>query len=230
MTDLAMELTNTRVRKWGRLKLGLSLYGASGITVPDTAAELFDATTHKPKPFPTGVRELGYITTAGVTDTKSISSTNTSMLQSMFPVRTDFEGIEKTMAAVLGESNAWTNALYHGAKWDTWPADKDAAWLYSDGDSSAFDADYVLWLHGVDGVVREVGLNLPVDPGADRLEGVLVGDLVQVGPYTDPGVDEVRDRPRLHEDERLQPAGEGEHPLDVVRRAEGVRDERRLIQ
>ena len=152
MTDLAMELTNTRVRKWGRLKLGLSLYGASGITVPDTAAELFDATTHKPKPFPTGVRELGYITTAGVTDTKSVSSTNTTMLQSIFPVRTDFEGIEKSMAAVFGESNAWTNALYHGAKWDTWPTDKDAAWLYSDGDDSAFDADYVLWLQGVDGV------------------------------------------------------------------------------
>ena len=152
MTDLAIDLTNTRVRKWGRVKIGVSAYGDSSITVPTTPATLFDAATHKPKAFPTGVKELGYITTAGVVDAKSASSTNTTMLQSLFPVRTDLESIEKTMQAAFGESNAWTNALYHGAKWDAWPTDKDAAWMYSDGDDSAFDADYVLWLQGVDGV------------------------------------------------------------------------------
>lgn len=151
MTDLAIDLTNTRVRKWGRVKIGVSAYGDSSITVPTTPATLFDAATHKPKAFPTGVKELGYITTAGVVDAKSASSTNTTMLQSLFPVRTDLESIEKTMQAAFGESNAWTNALYHGIPLEDWPEEKDAAWHYSDGLTTDFPW-LVLWMQSVDGV------------------------------------------------------------------------------
>ena len=152
MSEMVMDLTATRVRKWGRLKMGLSLYGDAAVTVPEDAADLFDSVTNKPKAWPAGVREMGFITTSGVVDAKSLSSSTTTLLQSLAPVRSDLEGIEKTIQLTFGESNAWTNALYHGALWSAWPADKDAAWLYSDGAASAFDAEYVLWLQGVDGV------------------------------------------------------------------------------
>lgn len=155
MSELAIELTDTRVRKWGMLKIGISDYGVPTITVPGDAktnpGDYFDKTTYKPKAFPTGVKELGYITTAGITDAKSISSNSTTMLQSLTPVRSDLESIEKTLQGVFGESNAYTNALYHGLPVSQWPADKDAAWAYSDGAASAFPY-YTLWLQGVDGV------------------------------------------------------------------------------
>ncbi len=155
MSELAIELTDTRVRKWGMLKIGISDYGVSTITVPGDAktnpGDYFDKTTYKPKAFPTGVKELGYITTAGITDAKSISSNSTTMLQSLTPVRSDLESIEKTLQGVFGESNSYTNALYHGLPVSQWPADKDAAWAYSDGAASAFPY-YTLWLQGVDGV------------------------------------------------------------------------------
>lgn len=171
MSELAMELTDTRVRKWGRLKVGLSDYGNPAIAVPGDPKtnpnDWFDKVTYKPKPFPVGVKELGYITTAGITDSKSISANATNMLQSLIPVRRDLEGIEKTLAGVFGESNAFTNALYHGLPVSKWPADKDAAWAYSDGEAAEFP-EYVLWLQGVDGVAAraiyrfEVGFRVTV--------------------------------------------------------------------
>lgn len=155
MSEVAMELTNTRVRKWGKLKVGLSDWGDPAITVPGDPKTnpdaYFDKLTFKPKPFPVGVKELGYITTSGVTDSKSISSNNTQMLQSLTPVRTDLESIEKTIQAAFGESNAYTNALYHGLQVKDWPADKDAAWAYADGQAAEFPW-YTLWLQGVDGI------------------------------------------------------------------------------
>ena len=124
MSELAIERTDTRVRKWGMLKIGISDYGAATVTVfgdpkvdPD---DYFDKTTFKPKAFPVGVKELGYITTSGITDAKSVSSNSTSMLQSLTPVRSDLESIEKTLQGVFGESNAYTNALYHGLPVSAW--------------------------------------------------------------------------------------------------------------
>lgn len=155
MSELAMELTETRVRKWGKLKIGLSDYKDIAITLPGdpdtTPDDWFDKATFKPKAFPAGVKELGYITTAGITDGKSVSSNDTTMLQSLIPVRSDLEGVTKTLAGTFGESNAFTNALYHGLPVADWPADKDAAWAYSDGQDLEFP-EYVLWLQGVDGV------------------------------------------------------------------------------
>ena len=149
--DLTISVTDTRVRKWGRLKLGISDYGDSAITIPTTAPALFDSTTHKPKAWPAGVKELGYLTTDGISAARSVSSNDTQMLQSLTPVRSDLESMTKTLKGVLGESNAWTNALYHGLPVSSWPATKDAAWMYADGVVSD-QPEYVLWLAGVDGV------------------------------------------------------------------------------
>lgn len=154
MSELAMELTDTRVRKWGKLKIGLSDYKDPAITIPGdpkTSPDDWFTEAYKPKPFPAGVKELGYITTGGITDGKSVSTNDTNMLQSLIPVRSDLEGITKTLAGTFGESNAFTNALYHGLPVAEWPADKDAAWAYSDGQDLEFP-EYVLWLQGVDGV------------------------------------------------------------------------------
>ena len=168
MSEMAtIDLTATRVRKWGRMKIGLSDYGDAAVTIPATPAAMFTAATFLPAAWPAGVKELGYITTAGVTDAKSISSNSTSMMQSLTPVRYDMEGIEKTLAGVFGESNAWTNALYHGLPVSSWPASKDAGWAYSDGAASDFP-EYVLWLAGQDGVGAqavyrvEIGLRVKV--------------------------------------------------------------------
>lgn len=155
MTELAIDTTATNVRKWGRIKFGISDYGAVGITIPgDPDADpddWFDKLTYKPKPFPAGVKDLGFIRTSGVVDAKSISANDEKMLQSLIPVRSDLEGITKTMQAVFGESNAYTNALYHLLPVAAWPASKDAAWAYSDT-TDIESPDYVLWLQGVDGV------------------------------------------------------------------------------
>ena len=62
--ELEISLTGTRVRKWGRMKVGISDYGAKGIAVPTANADLFDLTaaspavpSYKPKAFPAGVKE-----------------------------------------------------------------------------------------------------------------------------------------------------------------------------
>lgn len=171
--DLALNVTDTRVRKWGRLKLGISDYRDAAVTIPTTADALFDSTTFKPKAWPAGVKELGYLTTDGISASRSVSSSDTNMLQSLAPVRSDIESIVKTLKGVLGESNAWTNALYHGLPVAQWPATKDAAWMYADGVTSG-QAEYVLWLLGVDGVGTqaifrsEIGFRVKVVSIEDR--------------------------------------------------------------
>ena len=55
MADLDMTLTDTQVRKWGRARVGISDYGAAGITVPTAASGLFDGTSFKPKAWPAEV-------------------------------------------------------------------------------------------------------------------------------------------------------------------------------
>lgn len=152
MADLDMTLTDTQVRKWGRARVGISDYGAAGITPPTKPSGLFDSTTYKPKVFPTGVKELGYVTTDGFTAGRSISTSDTTMLQSKVPVRSDVESVTHTIKFALGEANNFVNALYHGLTVASFGASKDAAWLYADDElSGAYENEYVLWLYFVDG-------------------------------------------------------------------------------
>jgi hypothetical protein len=175
MADLDMTLTDTQVRKWGRARVGISDYGAAGITPPTEPSELFDSTTYKPKVFPTGVKELGYVTTDGFTAGRSISTSDTTMLQSNVPVRSDVESVTHTIKFALGEANNFVNALYHGLKVASFGASKDAAWLYADDAlSGAYENEYVLWLYFVDGsgtraVYRgEIGYRVKITAIDDR--------------------------------------------------------------
>ena len=175
MADLDMTLTDTQVRKWGRARVGISDYGAAGITVPTAAAGLFDSTTYKPKAFPTGVKELGYVTTDGFTAGRSISTSDTTMLQSKVPVRSDVESVTHTIKFALGEANSFVNSLYHGLTVASFGANKDGAWIYSDDEvSGAYENEYVLWLYFVDGsgsraVYRgEIGYRVKITAVDDR--------------------------------------------------------------
>ena len=175
MADLDMTLTDTQVRKWGRARVGISDYGAAGITPPTAPSGLFDSTTYKPKAFPTGVKELGYVTTDGFTAGRSISTSDTTMLQSTVPVRSDVESVTHTIKFALGEANNFVNALYHGLTVASFGASKDAAWLYADDElSGAYENEYVLWLYFVDGsgtraVYRgEIGYRVKITAIDDR--------------------------------------------------------------
>ena len=175
MADLDMTLTDTQVRKWGRARVGISDYGAAGITVPTAASGLFDSTTYKPKAFPTGVKELGYVTTDGFTAGRSISTSDTTMLQSKVPVRSDVESVTHTIKFALGEANSFVNSLYHGLTVASFGANKDGAWIYSDNEvSGAYENEYVLWLYFVDGsgsraVYRgEIGYRVKITTVDDR--------------------------------------------------------------
>lgn len=175
MADLDMTLTDTQVRKWGRARVGISDYGAAGITPPTAPSGLFDSTTYKPKVFPTGVKELGYVTTDGFTAGRSISTSDTTMLQSKVPVRSDVESVTHTIKFALGEANNFVNALYHGLTVASFGASKDAAWLYADDElSGAYENEYVLWLYFVDGsgtraVYRgEIGYRVKITAIDDR--------------------------------------------------------------
>lgn len=191
--EFPMELNGKNVRKWGRWRVGVSDYGASGIIVPHLAKDLFDSTSFKPKPFPAGVKELGYLTTDGIVNTKSISSNDTNMLQTLDPVRSDLESIQATVKLPFGESNAWTNAFYHGLPVEDWPDEKDAAWLFSDLDES-FEAEYVIWMVGVDGVGAQARFRYEIARRAkitsldDRTENRSTSEVfgVTVGCYRDP--------------------------------------------
>lgn len=83
-----------------------------------------------------GVKELGYVATDGFTAGRSISTSDTTMLRSKVPVRSDVESITHTIKFALGEANNFVNALYHGQAVSTFGANKDAAWLYNDDETS----------------------------------------------------------------------------------------------
>lgn len=133
------------VRKWRRMLLALA---DPSVDVPAT---FFDALTFKPTTLPAGAKEMGFVTTDGITVADSLSSENTSMLQSLTPVRRDLTGREQSVSVVFGEANAWVNALFHGLPVADWPTEKEGPWLFDDGDVTDWP-DYRLWLIGQDGL------------------------------------------------------------------------------
>lgn len=132
------------VRKWRRMLMAIADATAA---VPTT---FFNATTFLPTPLTTAYRDMGYITTDGITATDSLDTEDTSMLQDLVPVRTDLTGRTQSLQVVFGEANAWVNALWHGVPVADWPAQKDGPWMFDDGDVAQFP-DYRIWLIGQDG-------------------------------------------------------------------------------
>ena len=125
MPDVTPTLNESKVRKWGTVLFAIADIGTA---IP---ADLFGV-DHLPIALPAGFKDLGFITTDGVTAVDSLSSEPTTMLQSLEAVRTDVTGREMNLSAVFGESNAWVNALYHSKLVSEFGADKDGAWDFTE--------------------------------------------------------------------------------------------------
>lgn len=138
------QLNNKKVRKWGRM---LVAFADETAAVPAT---FFDA-GHLPIALPADHKDMGFITTDGITETDALTAEGTTMLQSLEEVRSDLTGRSQTLTLTFGESNAWTNALAHGLPVSEWAEDRDAPWIFDDGELSDWPY-YRILLIGQDGV------------------------------------------------------------------------------
>jgi len=148
-----LQVDNSLVRKWGRAIIALQDENAP---VPET---FFTPTGH-PIAFPLDAKQLGFITTDGVTDSKAISSEVTQMMQWLEPVRRDLTGIEKSITVAFGEgSNGYVQALRQGLPVSEFPEEPDGAFAFHGGEISAFP-NYRLWLWYADGVGENIRYRL----------------------------------------------------------------------
>lgn len=143
-----LEVDNSLVRKWGRALVAVQDYKEP---VPTS---FFDEDGHPI--LPSTAKQLGFVTTDGITAGKSVSSTPTNMMQWLEPVRSDLEGIEKTVALALGESsNAYVHAVYNGVQVADFPSTPDAAFMFDGGEMADFPY-YRLWIIAADGVGDQI--------------------------------------------------------------------------
>lgn len=144
MPAVSPTLNESKVRKWGTVLFAIADMGTA---IPD---DLFGG-DYLPIALPSGFKDLGFITTDGVTAVDSLSSEPTNMLQSLEAVRTDIAGREMSLSAVFGESNAWVNALYHSKLVSEFGADRDGSWDFTEAGIS--DTPYYrILMFGQDGV------------------------------------------------------------------------------
>jgi len=150
MPDFTPDINDAGVRKWRKRRFGVSDWGDAAITLPADSESLFH-TDGLPVVWPAGVKDLGYITTDGTTSSMSLSATNTQMLQSLRPVRSDLDSIEESLSVAFGESNAWVKALRKLLPVADWPTTRDEAWAFDGADVT--DLPYfTLWMQSQDGV------------------------------------------------------------------------------
>lgn len=142
-----LKVDNSLVRKWGRALVAVQDFS-------EPVPESFFTEAGHPE-LPATAKQLGFITTDGITAGKAVSSTPTNMMQDLSPVRSDLEGIEKTVACAFGESsNAYVHAVYNGIEVADFPATPSAAFIF-DGEMADFPY-YRLWLIAADGVGDQV--------------------------------------------------------------------------
>lgn len=146
MPDVVDQMVNDNrnVHKWRRVILALADYGTE---VPEA---LF-GTDGKPIALPTGYKNMGYITTDGISHSYDVSNDDTEMLQDQEPVRSDVTSRGHTFQVAFGETNGWTKGLAFGKPVSEWPADKNAAWIY-DEDPDSGDSYYRALTLAQDGV------------------------------------------------------------------------------
>lgn len=105
---------------------------------------VFDTTTTPgfrralPIVLPAAYKNMGYITTDGIGESRSLSTSNTDMVQDIEPVRTDVDSNVRTLQVTFGEVNSWTKALASGLPVNEWPAVKSSSWGYADGRRTQF--------------------------------------------------------------------------------------------
>lgn len=145
MPAVTPTLNEKKVRKWGTMKF---MIADDDATIPD---ELFGGDYLPISLPPTGFKDLGWVTTEGISSSDSLTSESDFGLQSLEPTRADLTGRERSLQVVFKESNNWVNSLFHHKLVSEFDADRDAAWDFTDSTSSDLPY-YRILLAAQDGV------------------------------------------------------------------------------
>lgn len=141
---------NDLVRKHGTQLLAIADYSTP---VPEAFYE--DVTTgtganavkrRLPKLLPEGYLNMGYITTDGIQNSDDVSTNDVQAVQDLTPVRTDVDGVTKTLQVAFLEASGWTHALAAGLPVSEWPTDKAGEWEFHEGDKDDFPEYRILVL------------------------------------------------------------------------------------
>lgn len=132
-----------QVHKHGTQLVAIADYGT---TVPTS----FFGSDGLPVDLPTGHMVMGYITTDGVVKSRSVSNTDTQMVQDLDPVRSDTDSDVLTFKLTFGEISAWTMALYNGQLVADWAATNSNGWAFDRGAVSELPY-YRFWFYSEDG-------------------------------------------------------------------------------
>lgn len=122
---------DAEVRKWATIAFFIM-----DPATPAPTKESFWGADHLPI-LPAAAKQLGYITTDGISDSIDISAEDTNMLQKLQPVRNDLTGMTNTLSVSFGESNAYTQALRHAVPFEDFPETEVGAWHF-DNEISEF--------------------------------------------------------------------------------------------
>lgn len=116
------------------------------------APEIFFGDDGLPCKLPDGYKQLGYVTTKGMVEKRSVKTDDTTMLQDLEPVRSDLSSSTRQLDVTFGEANAYTEALRAGLPVASWPESKDSkTWAYTERGVSQMPL-YRIYLIAQDGV------------------------------------------------------------------------------
>ena len=133
------------VRKHATMILAIADYSTQ-------APEKFFGDDGLPCQLPTGYKQMGYVTTKGVVEKRSVKTDDTTMMQDLEPVRSDLSSSTRQIDVTFGEANAFTEALRAGLPVASWPESKDSkTWSYTERGISQLPL-YRIYLIAQDGV------------------------------------------------------------------------------
>ncbi|MCX8673005.1 hypothetical protein J3T91_05690 [Bifidobacterium sp. B4001] len=147
ISDLQDYMNNNpgNVRKHGTMIFAIADYST-------VAPDKFFGDDGLPCSLPAGYKQMGYVTTKGVVEKRSVKTDDTTMLQDLEPVRSDLSSSTRQIDVTFGEANAYTQALRAGLPVSAWPESKDSkAWSYTEKGMSQLPL-YRIYLLTQDGV------------------------------------------------------------------------------
>lgn len=147
IADLQQYMQNDpgSVRKHGTMVFAIADYSTP-------APDKFFGDDGLPCKLPTGYKQMGYVTTKGVVEKRSVKTDTTTMLQDLEPVRSDVSSSDRQLDVTFGESNAFTQCLRAGMPVAHWPESKDAkSWEIKEASISQLPY-YRIYLLTQDGV------------------------------------------------------------------------------
>ena len=133
------------VRKHATMVLAIADYSTP-------APEKFFGDDGLPFQLPDGYKQMGYVTTKGVVEKRSVKTDDTTMMQDLEPVRSDLSSSTRQIDVTFGEANAFTEALRAGLPVASWPESKNSnTWAYTERGLSQLPL-YRIYLIAQDGV------------------------------------------------------------------------------